>query len=80
MDLHTYAAAMCAAFLLGVVVLGAVLIYLLDRLIVGRESPAERPRDPYAQAQALAARRHAQHIGRARVPVGADQAGTPWPR
>jgi hypothetical protein len=80
MDLHTYAAAMCAAFLLGVAALGAVLIYLLDRLIVSRESPAQRPHDPYTQAQARAARRRAEHIGHARVPVGPDRGSTPWPR
>ena len=72
MDAATYAAALCATFLIGAVALGALLVCLLDRATTTRrDRPAQRPRDPYAEAQALAARRRAEggDIGRARVPV-----------
>ncbi|BCJ38352.1 hypothetical protein Athai_58550 [Actinocatenispora thailandica] len=92
MDAATYAAAICAAFLVGVLALGALAVYLLDRATSrrgratsrrGRESSRRgravgRLRDPYAEAQALAARRRAGHVGRARVPVVAGRGGSPW--
>jgi hypothetical protein len=71
MSAATYAAAMCAAFLVGVTALGALAIYLLDRVMTRRDRCAESPRDPYADAQALAARRRLvnEHSGCARVPA-----------
>jgi hypothetical protein len=96
MDAATYAAAMCAAFLVGVAALGTLAVYLLDRAANRRDRAAQRPRDraaqrprdraaqrprdPYADAQALAARRRAEHLGRARVPVAARSAVATWPR
>lgn len=88
MDAATYAAAMCAAFLVGVAALGTLAVYLLDRAANRRDRAAQRPRDraaqrprdPYADAQALAARRRAGHLGRARVPVAARSAVATWPR
>ncbi|GIL31741.1 hypothetical protein [Actinocatenispora comari] len=88
MDAATYAAAMCAAFLVGVAALGTLAVYLLDRAANRRDRAAQRPRDraaqrprdPYADAQALAARRRAEHLGRARVPVATRSAVATWPR
>jgi hypothetical protein len=88
MDAATYAAAMCAAFLVGVAALGTLAVYLLDRAANRRDRAAQRPRDraaqrprdPYADAQALAARRTAEHLGRARVPAAARSGVATWPR
>jgi hypothetical protein len=80
MDAATYAAAMCAAFLVGVAALGTLAVYLLDRAANRRDRAAQRPRDPYADAQTLAARRTAEHRGRARVPAAARSGVATWPR
>jgi hypothetical protein len=71
MSAATYAATMCAAFLVGVTALGALVIYLLDRVTTRRDRLAESPRDPNADAQAFAARRRLvnEHSGYARVPA-----------
>jgi|GEM_PF-4584986 len=52
-----YAAVLGAAFVVGLAVLAALCIYLLDRAGRRRRRPSPRPRDPYTDAQALAARR-----------------------
>jgi hypothetical protein len=70
MNAATYAAIMGVAFTVGWAALAALAIYLIERTPTRPYRPAERPRDPYAEAQALAARRHAEHVGRVPEPFG----------
>ena len=53
-----------SGFVLGLAGLGLLAIYLVDRITSRRSRPAPRPRDPYTEAQQLAARRI---VGRATV-------------
>jgi hypothetical protein len=76
MNAISYAAVLGTAFVAGAVAVAVLLGYLLDRRDerIGRaRRPAVPVRDPYHQAQQLAARR------RERVPVDAcRRGGAPW--
>lgn len=75
MSAATYAATLGTAYVVGLAMIGALAVYLLDRVTARRHRPIRRLPDPYAEAQALAARRRAEQP---RVPVNAGRGGAPW--
>ncbi|BCJ37521.1 hypothetical protein Athai_50240 [Actinocatenispora thailandica] len=73
MNAITYAAVLGTAFVVGAAAVTIVAAYLIDRQAGRRRRSATTLRDPYQQAQELAARR------RERVPAhAAGRGGAPW--